>query len=330
MLPPHGVDCSIPYPCVAISSQGAEYIGDQNLTQRPIIIINNNNIINYQQSTTNQPTNQHSILSNERDLSNGGVVVVGSLVPATWCCQLATRKSSCQQYIHSNILGNTLGNIHRHTIYTIYICVKKSRIFCIVQVPFLFFFEEQRIDPNNFTTWQHHVVESSTISLALCFSAGKKMVTDEMGLVQVSFRVVFLHHPSSVATLDTGWLEILLNHQQRMMCGILVILLMEEILHQLIPSRQFIPLSIRIMYIPGGAGVLPSIVSGCVIHREISLKWLLGFSFIYIILNWAVKWCVVFHVQPFFGGNYIFSRPPRLVTKAFLGWKSWQLFGRQV
>ena len=106
------------------------------------------------------------------------------------------------------------------------------------------------------------------------------MVTDEMGLVQVSFRVVFLHHPSSVATLDTGWLEILLNHQQRMMCGILVILLMEEILHQLIPSRQFIPLSIRIMYIPGGAGFLPSIVSGCVIHRNFP-KMASGF-FVYL------------------------------------------------
>ena len=48
-----------------------------------------------------------------------------------------------------------------------------------------------------------------------------------------------------------------------------------------------------------------------------------GFSFIHPHPKLGRKWCFVFHVQPFLLGNYMLSRPPRLVTKALGGsWKS--------
>ena len=104
-----------------------------------------------------------------------------------------------------------------------------------------------------------------------------------------------------------------------------MILLVEEILHQL----RLVVYSIiyRVMYIWGGAGFLPSTVLGFVIHREISLKWLLDFSFIHPHPKLGRKWCFVFHVQPFLWGEIMMlSRPPRLGDpQAFIGsWKSWQ------
>ena len=44
-----------------------------------------------------------------------------------------------------------------------------------------------------------------------------------------------------------------------------LILLMEEILHQLIASLSDYPIICRVLYIPGGAGVLPSTV---LLHPE--------------------------------------------------------------
>ena len=92
-----------------------------------------------------------------------------------------------------------------------------------------------------------------------------------------------------------------------------MILLVEEILHQL----RLVVYSIiyRVMYIWGGAGFLPSTVSGFVIHREISLKWLLDFSFIHPHPKLGRKMMCRFSCPTLFvGGNYMLSRPPRLVT----------------
>ena len=104
-----------------------------------------------------------------------------------------------------------------------------------------------------------------------------------------------------------------------------MILLVEEILHQL----RLVVYSIiyRVMYIWGGAGFLPSTVLGFVIHREISLKWLLDFSFIHPHPKLGRKWCFVFHVQPFLllGNNDVIPGHLGWWPKPWDGsWKSWQ------